>query len=278
MLNYPQIDPVALALGPLKIHWYGLSYLVGIGLCWWLAQRRQKQSVWTKDDIDDMLFYLSLGIILGGRFGYILFYNFQSWLENPLILFQVWNGGMSFHGGLIGVLIASFILAKKRGKTFFQLTDFIAPFVPIGLFCGRIGNFINGELWGKTSDVAWAMRLPCDDGRFYQRFCEYGQQWSAPHHPSMLYEALLEGIVLFILLFWFSVKPRPRMAISGLFLIGYGCFRFLVEFVRLPDAHIGYLYASWLTEGQLLSAPMIIAGLIMVFLAYFYKNNKTEVK
>ena len=273
-MNYPHIDPVAVALGPLKVHWYGLSYLVGISLCWWLARRRQKNSVWTNDDIDDMLFYLALGIILGGRIGYIFFYNFSAWLENPLVLFQVWNGGMSFHGGLIGVLIASFILAKKRGKTFFELTDFIAPFVPIGLFCGRIGNFINGELWGKATDVSWAMRLPCNDGRwaYDERFCQAGRLWSLPHHPSMLYEAFMEGIVLFIILYWFSAKPRPKMAVSGLFLIGYGCFRFIVEFVRLPDLGIGYLYAGWLTEGQILSTPMIIFGTIMFAMAYKNKS------
>ncbi len=271
MINYPQIDPVAVSIGPLQVHWYGISYLIALTLCWALARTRQKASVWSNEQIDDMLFYLALGVVLGGRIGYIIFYNFAQWIENPLILFQVWKGGMSFHGGLIGVLIATFLFAKKQNKTFFQLTDFIAPFVPIGLFCGRIGNFINGELWGKVSDASWAMRLPCDDSRFYA-FCSYGQQWSAPHHPSMLYEAFFEGIILFILLFWFSAKPRPRMAISGLFLMGYGCFRFLVEFVRLPDAHIGYLYAQWLTEGQVLSLPMMLAGLILFVLAY--KKNK----
>ncbi len=274
MMNYPNIDPVALSLGPLKVHWYGLSYLMGISLCWWLARRRQKKSVWSADNIDDMLFYLALGVIVGGRMGYIFFYNFKAWFDNPFILFQVWNGGMSFHGGLIGVLIAAFIFAKKEGKTFFELTDFIAPFVPVGLFCGRIGNFINGELWGKVGDFPWTMRLPCNDWRFQQRFCEAGQLWSAPHHPSMLYEAILEGILLFIILFWFSAKPRPRMAVSGLFLIGYGTFRFLVEFIRLPDVGIDYFYGGWLTQGQILSTPMIIFGSIMCFMAYRNRHTK----
>ena len=267
-MNYPDIDPIIFALGPLSFHWYGLTYLVGLTLCWWLARMRQEKSVWSLAHIDDMLFYLALGVILGGRIGYIFFYNFNSWIDNPIILFQIWNGGMSFHGGLIGVLIAAFIFARKEGKTFFELTDFIAPFVPVALFCGRIGNFINGELWGKASTLPWAMRLPCDDQRFYAQFCQVGQPWSIPHHPSMLYEALLEGVILFILLFWFSAKPRPRMAVSGLFLIGYGSFRFLVEFVRLPDIGIGYLYQNWLTQGQILSLPMIIFGSIMFFMAY----------
>ena len=268
MLYYPEIDPIALSLGPLRIHWYGLMYLLGFTAFWLLGRYRAAQpgSGWTPQMVEDVLFYGVLGVILGGRLGYMLFYGFSQILENPLSFFRVWEGGMSFHGGLIGVLIALWLFARRRGLGFFQVTDFIAPLVPLGLFAGRIGNFINGELWGRLTDLPWGMRLPCH--RFPQACSSTDGQWSAPVHPSQLYEAGLEGLALFLLLWFFSRRPRPVRAVSGLFLLLYGLFRFAVAFIRLPDAHLGYLFLDWVTMGQLLTLPMILAGAFLLFLAY----------
>lgn len=253
MLTYPNIDPVALSLGPLKVHWYGLMYLIGFVSAWWLARRRAKRpdSGWTKDQVDDLIFYCALGVILGGRIGSILFYSLDEFLRNPLTIIYIWRGGMSFHGGLLGVAIAVWVFARRKKKTFAAVGDFVVPLVPIGLGAGRIGNFINGELWGKTTDLPWGFLV---DGQV--------------RHPSQLYEALLEGLVLFIVLWVYSARPRPALSITGLFLLLYGVFRFAIEFVRLPDSHIDYLAYGWLTMGQLLSTPMIIFGAIMVYLAY----------
>jgi phosphatidylglycerol:prolipoprotein diacylglycerol transferase len=270
---YPDIDPVAIALGPVRIHWYGLMYLVGLGGGWWLARWRIRRPgwSWTAREVDDLLFYIALGVVAGGRLGYILFYGFADWLEDPMRLFRVWEGGMSFHGGLLGVLLAMGLYGRRHGRGFFELTDFIAPFIPIGLFAGRIGNFINGELWGAPSGVPWAMQVSCE--RFAALCLDKlglppGTALTPALHPSQLYEAILEGLVLFALLWWFSSRPRPRMAVSALFLLGYGVFRFAVEFVRMPDAHLGYLAFDWLTLGQLLSAPMILGGVFLLWLAY----------
>ncbi len=255
MIAYPNIDPVAIQLGPLKVHWYGLMYVIGFLGAWALARWRIKRLPdWTSEQVDDLIFFGALGVILGGRIGYMLFYNLPTLVSDPASFFKVWEGGMSFHGGLIGVLTAMWLFGRKHQKRFFEVTDFIAPFVPIGLLTGRFGNFINGELWGKVSDVPWAMIFP-GGGPF-------------PRHPSQLYEALLEGIVLFLALWFFSSTPRPEKAVSGLFLLLYGVFRFAIEFVREPDAHIGYLAFGWLTMGQLLSLPMILAGSILLLLAY----------
>lgn len=256
MLTYPDIDPVAVSLGPVAIHWYGLMYLIGFVAGWWLGvlRARRPDSGWQTTEIGDLLFYVALGVILGGRVGYILFYNFGLFLDDPLMLLRVWQGGMSFHGGLLGVLLAMWLYGRKTGRSFFQVTDFMAPFVPIGLGAGRIGNFINGELWGAPTDLPWGMVFPFVDDQ--------------PRHPSMLYEALLEGLVLFVVLWLYSSKPRPTRAVSGMFLLGYGVFRFAVEFVREPDAHIGYLAMQWLTMGHLLSAPMIVFGVLLLALAY----------
>ncbi|WP_456449226.1 prolipoprotein diacylglyceryl transferase [Thiolapillus sp.] len=270
---YPDINPVALALGPLKIHWYGLMYLVGMLGGWSLARWRVARSNtgWTAQEVDDLLFYCAIGVVLGGRLGYILFYGFSEWLADPARIFRIWEGGMSFHGGFLGVLAAMGLYQRKYRKSFFDLTDFIAPYITIGLFTGRIGNFINGELWGKPTDLPWAMRLRCDE---FVSLCRDklglppGTEWTPPLHPNQLYEALGEGVLLFVLLWWFSNRPRPRMAVSALFLIGYGCFRFLIEFVRMPDVQLGYLAGGWLTMGQLLSLPMIIVGLVLMVLAY----------
>lgn len=273
MLIYPEIDPVALSLGPLKIHWYGLMYLVGMLGGWALARWRIKpgNTGWTAQQVDDLLFYCAVGVVLGGRLGYILFYGFNDWLADPMRILRVWEGGMSFHGGFLGVLTAMWLYKRNHGKAFFELTDFIAPYITIGLFAGRIGNFINGELWGKPTDLPWAMQLRCSE---FVSLCRDklglppGTEWTPPLHPNQLYEALGEGLLLFTMLWWFSAKPRPLAAVSALFLIGYGGFRFLIEFVRMPDAHLGYLAGGWFTMGQLLSLPMIVAGVIMIALAY----------
>lgn len=258
MITYPHIDPVALHLGPLSVRWYGLMYLVGFCAAWGLGRLRASRpgSGWTGEEVDDLIAWGMLGVILGARLGYILFYDFGVYLDHPLEMLKIWKGGMSFHGGLVGVLVCGFIFARKTGKTFFQVTDFIAPFVPIGLCAGRIGNFINGELWGRVSDVPWAMIFPgYEAGPF-------------PRHPSQLYEAALEGALLFIVLFWFSSRPRPRRAVSGLFALGYACARIFVEFFREPDAQLGFLFGGWLTMGMLLSLPLGLLGIWLIWSAY----------
>jgi len=261
MMAYPDIDPVALNLGFLKIHWYGISYVVGISAAWLLLRFRGSQIHWgfSSEQVSDLVFYAMVGIIIGGRLGSVLFYNFPQYLEHPLDVFKIWQGGMSFHGGLLGVIAAMIWFARKTESGTFKVLDFIAPVVPIGLGCGRIGNFINGELWGAPSDLPWAMIFP--------------NAGALPRHPSQLYEAFLEGLILFIILWLFSAKPRPTMSIAGLFLLGYGVFRFAVEFVRIPDSHIGYLAFDWLTMGQILSFPMIMVGTVLFIMAYRIKEH-----
>ncbi len=256
MLSYPQMNPVALDLGVIKIHWYGLMYLVGIGGAWLLASRRLKDfdPTWSKENLSDLVFWVAMGVILGGRLGYALFYDLSAYLAEPLKILRVWEGGMSFHGGLIGVMLATWLFGRRNGKSFFQLMDFIAPLVPIGLGAGRIGNVIPAELWGKVTDVPWAMVFP--------------HGGPDPRHPSQLYQFALEGVALFVILWLYSRKPRPTMAVSGLFAICYGIFRFIVEFVRVPDAQLGYLAWNWLTMGQVLCLPMILGGIGLMVWAY----------
>jgi phosphatidylglycerol:prolipoprotein diacylglycerol transferase len=272
-LPFPHIPPVLLELpGPLAVRWYGLMYLLGFAGAWWLGRLRTRRanSVLTAQQLDDLIFYGALGVILGGRIGYILFYSFDAWLNDPLVLLRVWEGGMSFHGGLLGVLLAMWWFARRHGLAFLQVTDFIAPLVPVGLFTGRIGNFINGELWGAPTDVAWGMQLSCAgraDLCLDKLGLPYGTALTPPLHPTQLYEAALEGLLLFVILWLYSARPRPMAAVSGLFLVGYGVFRSLVELLRMPDSHIGYLAFDWLTMGQLLSLPMIVAGLALMWWA-----------
>ena len=260
MIVYPDIDPVIFSIGAVKIRWYGLMYVVGFCIAWWLARRRSKAAhapVKNPGEVDDLIFYAMLGVILGGRIGHTLVYGWDNISADPLYLFKIWKGGMSFHGGLVGVMLAMWLFGRKRGLTMWQVTDFMAPFVPLGLGFGRIGNFINGELWGKPTDVPWGVEFE-----------------GVVRHATQLYESALEGFVLFAILWWFSARPRPYMAVSGLFLLLYGVFRFWVEFYRLPDAHIGYLALDWVTMGQILSAPMIIIGATMLAMAYGRKNKE----
>ncbi len=251
MLAFPQINPIAFSLGPVRVHWYGLMYLLAFISAWCLAKWRTKhnQLNWTTEQIGDLIFYSALGVIVGGRLGYMLFYNTQQLFHEPWVLFRLWEGGMSFHGGFLGVVIAMWIFSIKSKKLILEIGDFSAPLVPLGLAAGRAGNFINGELWGRPGDVPWAMIFPRADQN--------------PRHPSQLYELGLEGLLLFIIVWWYASKPRPLGRVSGVFLIGYSLCRFFVEFFREPDAQMGFIAFGWLTMGQLLSIPMFLLGLYL---------------
>lgn len=248
-MTYPLINPVALDLGFLQIHWYGLMYVFGFlgGYALTLLRIRQGRFPLTKEQMSDFLGWIALGVILGGRVGYMIFYQPGRLLEDPLSLIYVWEGGMAFHGGLLGVVILTWLYARKVGIRPLELGDALAPMIPIGLGLGRVGNFIGGELWGRTTDVPWAIVFP--------------GAGPEPRHPSQLYQFLLEGVLLFIVLWWFSSGSRRRGQVTGLFLVGYGVCRFVVEFVREPDAHLGFIWMNWMTMGQLLTVPMILVGL-----------------
>ncbi|MDQ2076542.1 prolipoprotein diacylglyceryl transferase [Marinimicrobium sp. ABcell2] len=259
-LSYPDIDPVALEIGPLAIHWYGLMYLFAFASAWLLAMHRAKapHSVINRHQVENLVTYCAFGVILGGRAGYVFFYHFDYWLSDPLWLFRIWEGGMSFHGGLLGVTLAVWLYARRIRQPFIAVTDFIAPLVPLGLGFGRLGNFIGGELWGRTTDVPWAMVFPKDPT-------------GLERHPSQLYQAATEGVLLFALVYWFSMKPRPRGAVTGLFLLGYGLFRIFTEFYRAPDEHIQFDLFGWVTRGQLLSVPLVLLG--VGFLGYAWRGR-----
>jgi phosphatidylglycerol:prolipoprotein diacylglycerol transferase len=253
VLVHPQIDPVAIAIGPVAVRWYGLMYLAAFGAFWWLGRRRITAAAGrapvSATQLDDLLFLGVVGVIAGGRLGYVLFYKPAYYLSHPLEAFAIWQGGMSFHGGFLGVLLAMAFFARRQRIDWWRLMDFVAPLVPLGLAAGRFGNFINGELWGRVTDVSWGM--------------VFRGAGSLPRHPSQLYQFALEGVALFALLWWFSAKPRPRAHVSALFLVGYGVFRFVAEFAREPDDFLGLL-ALGLSMGQWLSLPMIAAGLFLV--------------
>jgi phosphatidylglycerol:prolipoprotein diacylglycerol transferase len=262
MLHYPNFDPVALAIGPLKIRWYGLMYVIGFLAAWRLGRVRaaQSDSTWTALEVDDLLYFCVFGVILGGRLGWLVFYGQQALAEDPTYWYKIWQGGMSFHGGLIGVLIALSIFARTRRRHLLDVFDFAAPLPAIGIGAGRIGNFINGELWGKPTDVPWGFAVRGPDGL------------TQVLHASQLYEAALEGGALFVILWWFTRQPRPRCAPAGLFLICYACFRMLIETVRVPDVQLGYLSGGWLTMGMLLSLPMLIIGFVLLMGAYWRRQ------
>ena len=266
MIILHQVDPIALQLGPLQIHWYGVMYLLAFAACWFLGRIRIRAGRLPGVDetaYGDLLFYCMLGVVLGGRLGYIL----STYLQHPLQVFKVWEGGMSFHGGLVGVLFAAWMWSRQRGLHFFDVADFIAPLVPPGLGFGRIGNYINGELWGKFTGADWGVLFPgapefagWSRDQLQAQFAN-GTLAQYARHPSPLYEATLEGLVMFVVLWWYSRTPRPRYRMAALFALMYGCFRFLVEFLRVPDAQLGYLAFGWLTMGQLLEVPVIAFGL-----------------
>ncbi len=253
MLVHPQFDPVAVSIGPLQIHWYGLTYLAGFVLFLYLGARRVRlphfaAAGWTRRDIEDILFYGVLGVVVGGRLGYVLFYKPAEYFAHPAEIFMVWRGGMSFHGGLLGVVVAMVWFARRRGRPFFEVMDVVAPCVPTGLAAGRIGNFINGELWGRPADpsLPWAMVFP--------------QSGSVvPRHPSEIYQFLLEGLLLFGLLWWYGQRERAQGRVAAAFLFGYGVLRFVAEYFREPDSFLGLL-ALGMSMGQWLCLPMIVAG------------------
>ena len=260
-LQFPVIDPIIFSIGPVSLRWYGAMYLIGFLAAMFMANKAADRSdgLWTREQVSDLLFYGFLGVILGGRVGYVFFYQFDYFLSDPLYLLQIWQGGMSFHGGLLGVTLAVFLFARKTSKSFLTVGDFVVPLVPIGLGMGRLGNFINSELWGRQSDVPWAMVFPTDP-------------LQVPRHPSQLYEFALEGVALFVILYFISRKTRSLGLVSGTFLIGYGLFRSFIEFFREPDAHLG-LYFSFISKGQILSIPMILIGMLIIYVGYISQQK-----
>ncbi len=277
MIYFHDIDPIAISLGPIQVHWYGIMYLLAFLTAWWLGRIRTQAGRLPGVDLNgfsDLLFYSMLGVVVGGRVGYMLFYGLSELLANPLSLFKVWEGGMSFHGGLLGVLAAAWWWSRRRGLHFFDTVDFAAPLVPLGLMFGRFGNFIGAELWGKYTGSGWGVifrsglpePLRSTDMDTLRVLYEAGELDRYARHPSQLYEALLEGLVMFFVLWWFSAKPRARYAVSGMFALLYGVFRFAVEFVRMPDNGV-YVAFGWLTRGQILSLPLVVLGVLLLVMS-----------
>ena len=264
-LHYPAIDPAIFTIGSFSPKWYGLTYLLGFAACYYLGvwQSKRRFPSWTESQVSDMVFYGAVGAVLGGRVGSVLFYGFDQFLQDPLYLIRIWEGGMSFHGGLLGVLAALLIFGRREGKSFFEVGDFLAPLAPIGLGLGRLGNFANTELPGRVTEGGFGFYYPCFAVRDLTLTCS-GEYESVLRHPSSLYQAFAEGVVLFLLLAIFARRPRPIGVLSGIFLLGYGSLRVLTEYFRMPDAHIGYLVGDWLTMGQLLSLPMVLLGILIV--------------
>jgi phosphatidylglycerol:prolipoprotein diacylglycerol transferase len=269
-MHYPAIDPILISIGPLAVRWYGLAYLAAFAMCWWLGTLRARRpgSGWTGQEVSDVVFYGAVGAVLGGRVGYVLFYGFDQFLRDPVWLVRIWDGGMSFHGGLIGTLLALWWFGRRTSRTFFQVGDFVAPLIPLGLGFGRLGNFANTELPGRATESVFGLIYPCqaDAIRVLNPLCT-GQWESFARHPSPLYQAFTEGLVLFVLVWWVSMRPKPVGVVSGTFLAGYGLMRFITEFFRQPDNHLGFIAFEWLTMGQLLSIPMFIVGILIIFLA-----------
>ncbi|MBT8148320.1 MAG: prolipoprotein diacylglyceryl transferase [Pseudomonadales bacterium] len=259
MLHYPSIDPIIIELGPVAIRWYGMMYLLGFLAAYLLGRRRSAQpwSPLAAAQVEDLIFYGAIGAVLGGRVGYVLFYGFGHFLADPLWLFRIWEGGMSFHGGLLGVLVALLLYARKLGQPLAALCDFVAPLAPLGLGFGRLANFINAELYGRATSVPWAMVFPNDPR-------------ATPRHPSQLYQFALEGLLLFAILWWYSRKPRAPWSVTGVFLVGYALARYAVEFFREPDAALAF---GLLTRGQLLSLPMLLAGALMIAFGFYRKRD-----
>ncbi len=277
MIYFHDIDPIAISLGPIQVHWYGIMYLLAFLTAWWLGRMRTQAGRLPGVDLNgfsDLLFYSMLGVVVGGRVGYMLFYGLSELLANPLSLFKVWEGGMSFHGGLLGVLAAAWGWSRRRGLHFFDTVDFAAPLVPLGLMFGRFGNFIGAELWGKYTGSGWGVifrsglpePLRSTDMDTLRVLYDAGELDRYARHPSQLYEALLEGLVMFFVLWWFSAKPRARYAVSGMFALLYGVFRFAVEFVRMPD-NGAYVAFGWLTRGQILSLPLVVLGVLLLVMS-----------
>ncbi len=266
MFVFPQLDPIAFSLGPIQVHWYGLMYTAGFLASWGLGNYRASKpgSGWTTKEVGDMLTWIMLGVILGARIGYTLFYNFSYYIENPIEIFYLWQGGMSFHGGLLGGMLSLYLWGRTTNKRFLDMLDFTAPFIAPGLFLGRMANFVNGELWGRVTTSPLGMVFPHVD--------------AYPRHPVQLYEAFLEGLLLFVIIWIFSSKERPQGAVAGLFAFCYGLFRMFCEHFREPDVQVGYLFGEWFTMGMLLSLPLVLVGVVMLGRAMMLKANPTREK
>lgn len=265
--HYPDIDPVIFSLGPLAIRWYGLAYLAAFALIWWLGRVRADRtgSRWGRQEVADVVFYGAVGAVLGGRIGYTLFYGFEQLMRDPLFILRIWEGGMSFHGGLIGAILGLWWFGRATGRSFLEVSDFVAPLVPLGLGLGRLGNFANTELPGRMTDSVFGLVYPCSAEaiRALNPLC-VGEWESFARHPSPLYQAFAEGLVLFVVVWVYSSRPRATGMVSGMFLVAYGVLRFITEFFRTPDAHLGFIALDWLTMGQLLSIPMVIVGILLL--------------